>query len=310
MTATRPPRPPAPADDRNPALALLYGRLSMEEQLREGLSLPAQFADCRRYAAARGWAIGGEYRDVLSGRRVDRPEYQQLLADARRLSAQGRRVVVVCKWLHRLGRRVLEAVRCREELRGLGVAVHSVMEGGEVSDFIANIMASVAEEEVRQLGERVAEVIRHTRANGWHHVGRPRWGYRWRDATPQERAEGAPKRVLDLHPEEAPYARESWRRVAAGETLRAVTAWATALPPEARGGRTLRRAEFSNQLRAPVYVGRHERGEPGTPGRGGRPRPARGPVARPHRRGHLAGGAGPPQLPTGGCPARRRAATR
>ena len=95
------------------------------------------------------------------------------------------------------------------------MAVHSVMEGGEVSDFIANIMACVAEEEVRQLGERVAEVIRHARANGWHHVGRARWGYRWRDATPQERAQGAPMRVLELHPDEAPHALEAWRRVAA-----------------------------------------------------------------------------------------------
>jgi DNA invertase Pin-like site-specific DNA recombinase len=245
---------------------LTYGRLSTEEQEREGLSLPAQLADCRRYAAAHGWAIGGEYRDVLSGRRADRPDYQRLLADVRRLCAEGRRVVVVCKWLHRLGRRVLEAVRCREELRGLGVPVHSVMEGGEVSDFVANVMASVAEEEVRQMGERIAEVIRHTRANGWHHVGRPRWGYRWRDATPEERAQGAPKRVLEFHPDEAPFAAEAWRRAAAGDSLRSVADWAAGLPDEARGGRTLRRVEITKLMHAAVYVARDDRGAPGTPG--------------------------------------------
>src|SRR5687767_4884726 len=99
----------------------------------------------------------------------------------------------------------------------------------------------LAEEEVRQLGERISEVIRHSQDNGWHHVGRPRWGYRWREATEEERRAGAPKRVLEAHPDEAPYAAEAWRRVAAGETLRSVYRWVAGLPESARGTRSLRR---------------------------------------------------------------------
>src|SRR5262245_32547394 len=109
-----------------PTVALLYTRVSSEEQGKEGLSLGAQLADCRRYAAVHQWFIGGEYQDVMTGKRADRPHYQSLLTEARRLRRDGQQVVVVCKWLHRFGRRVSERVRAWEELDRLGAPIHSV----------------------------------------------------------------------------------------------------------------------------------------------------------------------------------------
>src|SRR5438067_2033021 len=162
--------------------ALIYTRVSTEDQAREGVSLDAQLAESRRYAARQGWIIAGEFQDVMSGKRDDRPAYQALLTEVRRLRAQGRRAAVVVVALDRLGRRVLERVRCREELKALGVTTHSVREGGEVSDLVANILASVAEEEVRQLGERVSAVKQHSIKAGFHAGGRLAWGYRWRGA--------------------------------------------------------------------------------------------------------------------------------
>jgi len=244
------------------SVALIYTRVSSDEQRREGLSLGTQLVACRRYAAERGWLVGGEYQDVLSGKRDDRPRYQELLTEVRRLRAEGRRVVVIVAWLHRFGRRVLERVRCREELKELGVATHSVREGGEVSDLIANILASVAEEEVRQLGERVSAVIEHLEANGWHKGGRPAWGYRWRPAAEDERRQGAPKMVLESDEVTAPYVREAFRRVAEdGASVRAITCWLASLPEEARGGRVLNLRAVAILLRAPVYISRHYAGE-------------------------------------------------
>src|SRR5687767_9806728 len=106
--------------------ALVYTRVSGDEQAREGLSLAAQLADCRAYCRTHGWAIGGEYQDHMSGKRDDRPAYQELLAEARQLRATGVQLVVVVKWLHRFGRRVSERVRSWEELDALGTAIHSV----------------------------------------------------------------------------------------------------------------------------------------------------------------------------------------
>ena len=77
-------------------VALTYTRVSSEEQAREGVSLDAQLAECRRYAARHGWLLGQEFQDVLSGRRDDRPAYQALLAEVRRLRAEGRPVSSSC----------------------------------------------------------------------------------------------------------------------------------------------------------------------------------------------------------------------
>ena len=244
--------------------ALIYTRVSSDDQAREGISLDEQLAESRRYCARQeGWLIGGEYTDVMSGKRDDRPDYQRLLADARRLRAEGRRVAVVLKRLDRFGRRVLERVRCREELKVLGVTTHSVSEGGEVSDLVANILASVAEEEVRRLGERVRDARRHVAGNGWRPVGVTRWGYRWRAATEAERAAGAPQMALEIDPETAPYVRETFARVAAGESIHSVTRWIATLPSAARGGRRLYSHSVSRILRAPVYVARQERHDGG-----------------------------------------------
>src|SRR5215218_7618326 len=236
--------------------ALNYTRVSSEEQAREGVSLDAQLTECRRYAAQHGWMLGQEFQDVLSGKRDDRPAYQALLTEVRRLRAEGQSVVVVVFRLDRLGRRILERVRCREELKSLGVPVHSVREGGEVSDLVANILASVAEEESRSLGERVAAAKQHLTSNGWYITGQVPWGYRMRPATAEERAQGSPMTVLEPNPIEVTWVQEAFRRAGEGQTLRAVHRWVATLPNEARGGRVFAFQTFRNVLVSPVYVGR------------------------------------------------------
>src|SRR5688572_25547893 len=103
--------------------ALIYSRVSKDEMARDSVSLDAQLTLCRRYIASKPlWEVDGEYQDVMTGTRDDRPDYQRILADARRLQGQGRNVVVVVSALDRFGRRLMERVRSREELKALGVA--------------------------------------------------------------------------------------------------------------------------------------------------------------------------------------------
>jgi site-specific DNA recombinase len=241
--------------------ALVYTRVSSEEQAREGVSLDAQLTECRRYAAQSGWMLGPEFQDVLSGKRDDRPAYQALLAEVRRLRAEGQSVVVLVFRLDRLGRRILERVRCREELKSLGVPVHSVREGGEVSDLVANILASVAEEEIRTLGERVTVAKQHIAEGGWYVGGKVPWGYRSRPATPEERDQGAPTAVLELDPLQAPWVQDAFHRAANGESLQAVYRWIRALPAEARGGRAMPYQAVRKVLASPIYVGRPHRSD-------------------------------------------------
>jgi site-specific DNA recombinase len=247
-------------DANSVVTALLYTRVSTEDQAQHGLSLDAQLAECRQYALRQGWSIGGEYLDVLSGLKDQRHQYQALLQRARDLRAEGQRVAVVVAALDRFGRRVLERVRSREELKKLGVPTHSVREGGEVSDLIANILASVAEEETRRLGERVRATRQHLRAMGWKPPARVAFGYRWRKPTPEEKAAGAPSSVLEIDSETVDVVREMFQRVADGTSIRKTTAWLASLPASARGNRDLAVVVVSWLLRSPVYVARPDEG--------------------------------------------------
>lgn len=242
--------------------ALLYTRVSSDEQARDGLSLDAQMADCRQYAQRHEWVIGDELVDVMAGTRDDRVQYQRMLAEVRRRRAQGESVVIVVAELSRLGRKLLEGVRSREELKALGVAVHSVRDGGEVSDLIANIITSVAQEEVRRLGERVSASRRYTRERGWVPVGVAAWGYRWRPATPEERSQGAPASVREIHPEQAPLVVEAFTRIARGDALQSVVKWVETLSYEQRGGRKMGYRAVWKMLRSPWYLPRERDPEP------------------------------------------------
>jgi DNA invertase Pin-like site-specific DNA recombinase len=233
--------------------ALIYTRVSSDEQAKEGLSLPAQLQACRRYCAEREWIIGGEHQDVLSGTRDDRAGYQAVLAEARTLTSQGRHVAVVVMRLDRFGRRLAERIRSREEFKDAGVVTHSVREGGEVNDLMANLLAVMAQEEVERLGDRIRDTREHNQQNGWHVPGRAPVGYCWRAATDEERRQGAPKSVLIVDESEAPVVREAFRLVATGEmTPRAVTMWMAGIV-------TSRRVYLSSvrlMLGAAVYAGR------------------------------------------------------
>jgi DNA invertase Pin-like site-specific DNA recombinase len=237
-------------------VALVYLRVSTGEQERSGVSLGVQRARCRAYLEGSGWRSGGEYVDVMPGDRTARPNYRALLADVRRLRKDGRGVVVFVASLDRLGRRLLELVRCREELKSLGAPLHGVREGGEVPDVVANILAAVAEDELQRRRERLWTAVRQVVASGWYPPGACPWGYRLRPATPHERREGAPREVLAADPAMAACVREAYARYARGESRRAIAAWIAGQPSAARGGRQLSAHELGRTLRNPAYVAR------------------------------------------------------
>lgn len=245
--------------------ALLYTRVSKEEMADAGrVSLRTQEEDGRgqidRVPRARLLAI---FTDMESGRKDDRAQYQAMLARVRAEVAAGRRVVVVVAALARLGRRLMERVRAWEELKALGVSIYSAREGGLVTELMYNLMATMAQEEVRLLSERISRSNRAYREAGWLRPGGCRWGYRWREAGEIELGSGAPSLVLEEDEATGPYARELFERAARGESVNSLARWTARLPAAARGTgqlgapRVLSYAGVRQILRAPVYVARH-----------------------------------------------------
>jgi DNA invertase Pin-like site-specific DNA recombinase len=240
--------------------ALLYTRVSGAEHQKEGLSLEAQTQTTRTYAASKqGWVIAGEYQDVMSGKRADRPQYQAMLEHARRLDRGHERTAIVVIRLSRLGRNKAEYFRTAEELAKQGAEVHSIKDGGVLDETHASILAVFAAKEAQQIGEWVGETRSHLVMNGWHY-GRTPFGYRKRPASSEERAAGSPHSVLEIDPAARGVALEAFERVVAGESVRSVALWLAALPERLRGGRAWPANSVSVILRSPTYVARPTEG--------------------------------------------------
>jgi hypothetical protein len=94
------------------------------------------------------------------------------------------------------------------------------------------------------------------RQNGWWPVQDLPFGYLLRDATADERADGAPRRVLDIDQEAASFVCECFERIAAGESIRSVARWLMGLPESARRGRKWSAAAVRVMVSSPTYVAR------------------------------------------------------
>jgi site-specific DNA recombinase len=108
----------------SPKRAILYARVSTEDQAEEGYSLPEQVRHLERYAEAKGYAILGEpiLDDGYSGRTMNRPG----LALVRELAAEGAfEILLVAKW-NRLFRRGAYQDHFIAEMKLVGVDVISL----------------------------------------------------------------------------------------------------------------------------------------------------------------------------------------
>jgi site-specific DNA recombinase len=240
-----------------PIIALTYRRVSTYRQERDGVSLDVQTDQCIDYIRRQpGWRLGGDFQDTLTGRTAKRRDYQRMLAEARQLRERGHQVVIVTAALDRMGRDLGESVRSRKELRGLGVPLHCIREGGVLQELQADVYASIAADESRRIAARVAGNRKRFRDRGWRGPSRAPWGYVWDKATDRERLADSAEQVLRPDPATIEYVREAWARVAAGETVRQVALWSERLNSEARGGRKLDFANILRMFKNVTYIGR------------------------------------------------------
>jgi len=76
--------------------------------------------------------------------------------------------------------------------------------------------------------------------------------------SPLDTHAGAPRRTLEVNPQQALVARECFRRVAGGESVRSVARWMRSLTQDNRGGRTWAPFTVRRLLSCPTYIARHE----------------------------------------------------
>ena len=153
-------------DTRGEAVgAVLYIRVSTDEQARHGVSLDAQEERLRAYCTMRGLEIVGVIRDegVSAFKHLDtRPGGAELL----RLIAKGKAAHVVALKLDRLFRNSGDALARTETWNRQGVALHLVDMGGSAMDtasatgrVLLTMLAAMAEFERSITAERTSTAL-------------------------------------------------------------------------------------------------------------------------------------------------------
>jgi DNA invertase Pin-like site-specific DNA recombinase len=128
---------------------IAYYRVSTAKQGKSGLGLEAQKAAVLSYLNGGSWALSGEFVEVESGKRADRPELARAL-DACRLTGA---TLVIAK-LDRLTRNVAFLANLMEA----GVDFVAC-DNPHATKFTIHILAAVAEHEREMISKRTKEAL-------------------------------------------------------------------------------------------------------------------------------------------------------
>jgi DNA invertase Pin-like site-specific DNA recombinase len=193
----------------------IYCRFSSDQQ--RVASLADQERVCRQYAQRQGWEVCAVYRDAaISGAHDDRPDYQLMLAAARR----GAFDILVAEDLDRLNRRLEHSAALYNQLQFVGIALHTVSRGAidDVQVGIGGLMGEMFLKNLREKTRRGLEGRVYAGKSG----GGLAYGYK---VSPGSNAAGEPltgEREIDET--EAAIVREIFQRYAAGEGPRLIAA--------------------------------------------------------------------------------------
>lgn len=133
-----------------------YYRVSTAKQGRSGLGLDAQRAAIASYCSTRGCEPLGEYTEVESGKRDDRPELAKALHHAKVTGA----TLVIAK-LDRLSRNLAFLAALQEA--GTKFVAADMPEANELT---IHIMAAMAQAERKAISKRTKEALAVAKANG------------------------------------------------------------------------------------------------------------------------------------------------
>ncbi|MDR3798428.1 MAG: recombinase family protein [Terracidiphilus sp.] len=146
-----------------------YYRVSTDQQGKSGLGLEAQREIVSRYLNGGAWESVGEFTEIETGKRADRPQLARALARCRQQHA----TLIVAK-LDRLSRNtrfLLQVVHDSGEAGVVFCDLPTIPEG-PVGKFIVTQMASVAELEAGLISQRTKAALKAAKARGTKLGGR------------------------------------------------------------------------------------------------------------------------------------------
>ena len=153
--------------------AAIYARVSDKSQDGEDkTSISEQMGEMEAYCQQKGLTITARYQEVGRGWSKKRPEFQRMLADARR----GLFDTIVCWKSDRLSRGMYPAAALMEVVEAHQVRLEAVMDAIDMKTF--GLMAAIGKIELDNFRERSTLGKRGTAKQGRVPTGRLPYGYR------------------------------------------------------------------------------------------------------------------------------------
>ena len=143
---------------------IAYYRVSTKRQGQSGLGLEAQQSSVAHHIGSTGGKLVGEFKEVESGRKDDRPQLKEALEEAKQVGA----TVIIAK-LDRLGRRASYILRLIDES---GVEFY-ICDMPNADKLTITILAAVAEREAENISNRTKAALAAKKARGAK-LGNPR----------------------------------------------------------------------------------------------------------------------------------------
>jgi len=162
-----------------PLRAVIYARVSTEDQSEEETPINAQVRECEAFALSKGWQVVGIFKDAgISGRTDERPDFQRMIALSKE---KPRPFDVIVSWkANRLSRKLEHRLTYQTLLRRQGVKVVSVKEPefeGALGFMVESILAAVDEFMTFQIAEDTLRGLKEIARQGYSAGGQPPRGY-------------------------------------------------------------------------------------------------------------------------------------
>jgi len=220
--------------------AVIYARYSSSTQTEQ--SIEGQLRDCYNYAEREGYSVVGEYIDrALTGRTDDRPDFQRMIADAKKMQFQ---YVIVYK-LDRFTRNRYDSAIYKHKLKQCGVRVISATES--ISDnpegvILEAILEASAEYYSLELSQKIKRGYRESALKG-NSVGGVPIGYK------------VENKKLVIDEEKAPIIKWIFEEYAKGVNKKQIMEELAAKGIRSKGGKPYVHSAFQRALRNEKYIG-------------------------------------------------------
>jgi len=237
--------------------ALIYARVSTEEQAEEGQSIETQIRICKKWAKDNDYKIDAVYTDEgKSATNLNRPALQDLLARCRDDFSID---AILVQDTDRLARNTLDHLTIKAVLKKKNIKIISIsqpmIDDSPEGNLIDTILASVNTFQSQLTGRKTSKVLEEKAKMGWYPGGRPQLGYM--NAENPNPTSTLDKRIVVLNPDVAPYIKQMFEMYStSSHSVRYMANWLNKKGIRSVTGGLMHTSSVDNYLKDPFYVGR------------------------------------------------------